>query len=491
MLNRLTPLLRRLISPVDSLTSLVLLGVAAVLVPAVLTLGTALSSLDDVARSGADAAVHARDVVGHARELVERSTAMERHARQRAILDDPQFFTLYLTRREAFTQAITALRALALDPALDARLETLAAQEDAVHTSLRAQSPGEVGYTLALNELAEVGANARGFLGAAEGAVLASAAQIEADTSALRNTLAQRTALMAPLIGVLLIVGFFSVIRPIRRLEAEIRRIGDGALDVPVKVRGPSDVRLLGARLEHMRTQLLQVEADRVRLFRHVSHELKTPLASLREGAQLLAEELVGPLTPEQAEIAAIMTANTALLQRRIEDLLRLSELRTGESALNLDDVDLEDLVRRLVAQHRVTAQGRGLRFELRLQPITAQADAARLPPAIDNLLTNALKVAPKGTAIDVVLREDGPDWRIDVIDRGPGVPEDERERIFEPFYQGRVTRKDYVQGTGIGLTIAREIARAHGGDIALLPNEEGQGTCATLHAPHHVGGTP
>lgn len=466
-----------------SLSTLALVGTLLALLMPVLVLSRAFASLDDVARSGSEAALQARDGVGHARALVEASVGMERHARQAFILEDEQLMALYAQRRDAFVDAATALRAMSLAPDLGHRLEELAAAERRVHDRIGAVGAGVPAET-SLADLSALSGQARAFLVSAEEGVLASAERIERDTQALRGRLTRSALLWLPFVLGVFVAGVWVIVRPLRVMDAEIRRLGEGDLDGEVVLRGPRDVEELGMRLEWMRRQLIQVEADRVRLFRHVSHELKTPLASLKEGAQLLSDGVVGPLTDGQTEIAEIMTANTALLQTRIEDLIRLSELRTGERQIELDPLDLEDLVRRLVTQHKITAKGRGLRFELALVPLVIQADAARLPPAIDNLLTNALKMGPADSVIRVVLSSTGGWWTLQVIDQGPGVPEEERERVFEPFFQGKAARTGYVQGTGIGLTIAREIARSHGGDIRLEANLDGPGACAVITAP-------
>lgn len=449
-----------------------------------ITLATALTSLRDVARSGAEAALNARDMVALSRKLNESVTSMERHARQAQILDDPALQELYHHRRGRFRTAASRLEALDLPTAVASRLSELIELEERSYLAISSGSTDPSTTLVAHGLLTEVSDAARDLLLSTEGAVYSSAEELESAADNLGSRLAWMAVAVIPIMGGMVGFGYLAIIRPLRRLGTEIRRIGEGAIDDPVRIQGPSDVRQLAGRLEDMREQLKRVEADRVRLYRHVSHELKTPLASIREGTQLLAEGLAGPLNEQQEEILNIMRSNTTLLQRRIEDLLRLSELRSGEGELNLDPIALDDLVSRLVDQHRITARSRGITFDRDLEPVQVTADAARLPAAIDNLLTNALKVSPDHGTIKVSLNRSDDRWTLGVIDEGPGIDPAERERVFEPFYQGSRTRQEYIQGTGIGLTIAREIARAHGGDLVLDNNQGVPGVTALLTAP-------
>ena len=122
---------------------------------------------------------------------------------------------------------------------------------------------------------------------------------------------------------IFLVVGFTILIaRPIRQIDAAIRRLGQADFSVPVQVGGPEDLQQLGERLDWMRQRLADLEQQKNRFLRQMSHELKTPLTALREGAELLSEEVVGKLTPEQREIAEILRHNSIELQKLIEDLL-------------------------------------------------------------------------------------------------------------------------------------------------------------------------
>ena len=113
--------------------------------------------------------------------------------------------------------------------------------------------------------------------------------------------------------------------RPLKRLENAIVGLGENRLDEVIEINGPADLALVGERLNWLRLRLSELDADKSRFLRHISHELKTPLASLREGVSLLEDEVAGPLSQDQREIAQILKHNTGLLQSQIEDLLRFN----------------------------------------------------------------------------------------------------------------------------------------------------------------------
>ena len=224
--------------------------------------------------------------------------------------------------------------------------------------------------------------------------------------------------------------------------------------------------------------RLTELEADRARLLRHISHELKTPLAALREGVALLHEEVVGPLNDDQHEVVAILEHNTGVLQRQIEDLLRYHATVFEFARLQKRRVSLRELLTGVAEAQRLQLQASGLRVEIEC----GGGEAVRLDPdklrvALGNLLANAILFSPEGGEIRLLAvraGEAGDRLFIECIDQGPGVAAADAERIFDPFVQGRRRPTSGPQGSGVGLAIVREVAAAHGGWVTLLPSAHG-----------------
>jgi two-component system sensor histidine kinase GlrK len=262
--------------------------------------------------------------------------------------------------------------------------------------------------------------------------------------------------------------------RPIAELDSAIRQLGSADFARPISVSGPADLRSLGERLDWLRLRLTELEAQKNRFLRHLSHDLKTPLAALREGTELLNDQVAGPLAPPQRQVVAILRDNSVKLQRLIEDLLDYQRALHAASGLQVSTVAVDSLLRQSLRAHQLAAQGKALRIGLEVSSFTVWGDAAKLRSVVDNLLGNAVKFTPAGGEIRVLAREEGGLATIEVLDSGSGVPPEEREAIFEAFFRGRAGAFGRAEGTGLGLAIAREFTEAHGGRIEVVSGARG-----------------
>jgi two-component system sensor histidine kinase GlrK len=264
------------------------------------------------------------------------------------------------------------------------------------------------------------------------------------------------------------------VVRPIAQLDAAIRQLGSADFSQPIAVRGPDDLQTLGERLDWLRRRLAELEAEKNRFLRHLSHELKTPLTALREGAELLHDEIGGPLSSQQRKVVGIMKDNSIKLQRLIEELLDYQRALHAAAALEVRSVSLRTVVHEAAQSHELAAQAKGLRVAIDAEAATLQGDPDKLRSIVDNLIGNAVKFTPAGGSVSVLARLSGDQTLIDVIDSGPGVPAEEREAIFDSFFRGTARAGARVEGSGLGLAIAREFVEAHGGKISVLAEARG-----------------
>jgi two-component system sensor histidine kinase GlrK len=266
-------------------------------------------------------------------------------------------------------------------------------------------------------------------------------------------------------------------------MDKAIRRLGEGDFSEPAHIVGPMDLEQLGERLDWMRKRLLEVEQDKNSFLHHISHELKTPLTAIREGAELLNEEVVGNLNDQQAEIVAILKDNTLRLQKLIENLLDFNVASSRGSQLHVEQVGLGPLIESVLADHKFATLARQIELKTDLQPVEIAGDRAKLKTLIDNLVSNAIKFSPEQGCLRVLLEQQGEQVVIEVADSGPGIPEEERSRVFDAFYQGSSSAIVHARGTGLGLSIAREYARAHLGSIEVTDSDD-RGTCLRVVLP-------
>ena len=449
-----------------------LLGVAAV---------RALFSLETLMAQSRESAVQAIALSTAAQSLSERSLTMERAARQSLVLRDNQLRQRF---NEAAGNARDILRRLEdnelpADYAINWRDRL-----DAITRLL--DGPPET----ALDREREVAAVFREIDG--HSASIAQKVQSiitgrnEALQARFETSRQELTQQVVGSIGIaaILALGFgIWLARPFKRLERAIQGLGENRLDVPIDIHGPSDVRRVSQQLEWLRLRLTELDADKARFLRHVSHELKTPLASLHEGVAVLGDGVAGALNPSQAEVVHILQHNTQLLQHQIEALLRFNAAAFEARQLKRERTDLMALLEDQVDIQRLQWQAQALTVRVEGVPVTMPLDREKIASAVGNLLSNAIRFSPHGGHIRLLLLDLPGRACIDILDQGPGVAEPDRERIFEPFYRGERQPVGAVRGTGIGLSIVHEYILAHGGRITLLPQR--QGAHFRIELPH------
>jgi two-component system sensor histidine kinase GlrK len=203
-----------------------------------------------------------------------------------------------------------------------------------------------------------------------------------------------------------------------------------------------------------------------------MSHELKTPLANIREGTELLMDGSVGALADDQREVTAILRENGMKLQRLIENLLSFSAWQAKSTGLEVSEFRLRPLVKTVLESQQLTLVSQRVRLDVKVEDVLLAADRAKLRLILDNLLSNAIKFTPRGGTIHIHASAQRAQLTLEVADSGPGIPLEERSRIFEAFYQGRTPQGGHVKGTGIGLSVVIEFVHAHAGTIEIVDGE-------------------
>jgi two-component system sensor histidine kinase GlrK len=451
-----------------------LLLVAFMLIAALLG-GTALRSVVIlerlVAQSGHESD-RALALNAAAQALATRTAGMERTARQSLVLNDA-----LLRRRfdDEWRAARTALQQMEEAGLRSTDLAGWRRQAEGIAQLL--QGPGETALERERQVAAEFreldGVNARVF-GRVQALVEDRDRALRQQLNAERNRLVQQV-WGAIVLAVLLAVGFgIWLARPFKRLERAIVRLGENRLDAPVDIRGPSDVRRVSQQLDWLRLRLTELDADKARFLRHVSHELKTPLASLREGVALLEDGVAGKLAPKQAEVVGILRQNALALQGQIEALLQFNAAAFDARQLRRTRTDLRALLADQVEAQRLQWQARRLDVRVEGPSTLVDVDAEKMGAALANLLSNAIRFSPPGGTIVMHVGTADGAVHVDVRDEGPGVAEADRARVFEPFYRGERQPEGAVRGTGIGLSIVQEYIAAHGGRVRLVPAAAG-----------------
>ena len=221
-------------------------------------------------------------------------------------------------------------------------------------------------------------------------------------------------------------------------------------------------------------TRFRLIDDVKTNLVSTVSHELKTPLTSVRMGLHLLLEERIGPLNPKQIDLLIAARDDSERLLRMINDLLDLAKLESGRSDLR-HTINAGALVDRAAAEMRDFVEARGISLITKTSPELPDVavDLGQIDHVFSNFVSNAVKHSKRGSEIILEARIHGPGVRFSVIDQGPGIPKEYQPRVFERFFRVPDTE---VSGAGLGLAIARELVAAQGGSIG-LQSQPGEGS--------------
>jgi PAS domain S-box-containing protein len=237
-----------------------------------------------------------------------------------------------------------------------------------------------------------------------------------------------------------------------------------------------------------------QEDAERVRtsVLNTASHQLATPLTPLSVNLHLLASGKLGPLTPKQEEALNHSLKSTQRLSRIIDQIIEIGKIQADmppEALADLSDAKLPEAIRK-TWEGTADRQGRKLVVELD-PPRGVQGDPPSLLRALDALIDNAMRVTPRGQGVRVESRLDGKHWRILVTDEGPGLPEEDREGLFQPFHQAQADALRTDSGTGIGLVVAKTLAERQGAKIDALPFKKDRGATFRISFPAPNGARP
>ncbi|HLF11832.1 MAG TPA: ATP-binding protein [Gammaproteobacteria bacterium] len=455
-----------------TLLGLVLLGLAFVTLPLLVAVGNAVIKLGQLAAESETVLNEGAAATQENQRLASLLTDMERNARQYLVLQDTELLTLYDGDQAAFEQSLRALFALPRDPASTSQLSRLTAMSRNIQQTLR-NGATEGALDIIINSFREMNISARDIAQEMRVLINSRLNELQENARSAQQALAWQSAALIPGTLVLVLLFLLHVGRPMRQVDRAIRELGEGDFSRPITVSGPTDIETLGRQLEWLRHRLKESTDEKNKFLRHMSHELKTPLANIREGTELLLDGSVGPLDHQQQEVTSILRDNGVKLQRLIENLLTFSAWQTQTASLDLTEFELKPMVFSVLSQHRLVVSNKRIKLQLNVSAISVRADEGKLKLVLENLLSNAIKFTPAGGAIQVNAAMEGTELVIDVADNGPGVDPEDGDRIFEAFYQGRRLQGGPVGGTGIGLSVVSECVQAHGGSVQLLRGEQ------------------
>jgi signal transduction histidine kinase len=459
----------------SSLVILVLAGVGAISLHAV-------GRLVSVNRELTTRTVPALRVTGSARDQM---LSLERLEARFAVLRDPRYATVWHERAARVQADLDRLRELVRTTNERARLAEATTAFDAYRAAVLAahkrpaSAPAAESQNRVLGDAVEAALD--GLLEAMYARIAAGeaeAAQLEAHT-----WLRVLTALAAAVALALLGTGFIAhrMTRSLRRLSAATTAVAAGSYREPIDDSARDEIGALARAFNAMAAQLRRMDETKEEFFATLSHELRSPLTSVREAAHLLRDGVPGALNAKQARLVTLVERSTDRLLRLVNQILELSRLRAGVLPLSRETVDLARVVGRAVEELRPQAEEAGLSLarERVGERFDTLGDEDRLVQVVVNLVANAVRFTPRGGRVTTRLVDAGPEIEVQVEDTGVGIPARALPYIFDSWRQAHRDRG----GTGLGLAVVRGVVQAHGGRVT-VESHEGKGSRFTVLLP-------
>lgn len=449
-----------------------LLGLALIALPLLIAIVNAGLQMRSLADTGQKIVVEGVTSARASQEIFALIASLERTARLYEVLKDPKLIDIYTGQDARFSATRAQLYRQLRDTPARQTLEELGNLQGTIRQSLLSMPQDTTDSDALSRHFGELSALADKAARQSNAQIDAEVAALETQTSRANRRLLWQSALLLPVTLIAILGLTLAVGRPLRKLDRAISELGRGAFSRPIAVAGPMDLERLGGQLEWLRSRLLDLAHERNRFLRHMSHELKTPLANIREGTELLMDGAVGELDSNQREVTAILRENSIKLQRLIENLLSFSAWQTSSIGLDPSEFRLRPVVKQVLENQQLTLLSQRVRLEVKIEDVTLVADRGKLRLILENLLSNAIKYSPKGGAIHMAARRSGDNLVLDVADSGPGIPPEERAHIFDAFYTSRSPKSTSVKGTGIGLSVVLEFVSAHGGTVEIVDGQ-------------------
>ena len=268
---------------------------------------------------------------------------------------------------------------------------------------------------------------------------------------------------------------------PLQSLGSAARRLGGGDFSQRAETTGPTEVRELAHSFNVMAEGLEEAERLRRNMTADIAHELRTPLSNIQGYLEAIRDGLVEP-SPETIDT---IHGQALHLSRLVEDLRLLAQVEAGALQLQLSPVRIDELLQASVEAVRPRADADGVNLNLNVEPSLPKAhvDATRISQVVGNLLENAITHTPEEGSVSVSARESEGWVEVAVADTGAGIAAEDLPRLFDRFYRADPSRDRSTGGAGLGLTIARRLAEAHGGNIE-VESVLGEGSRFTVRLP-------
>ncbi len=457
--------------------------------PLVITLIFSVRSIQDYTDQSHKTLFRSIKISKNSQDLLESLLTIDRSIRQYEILEDPDIYSVFESHHAQFVEIAksSAWFDLSDDHSMHPLLMELIKDEGELYQKIRSkverqkqmQEQVEKGELLEIEVEKFIEEDIKGYLQIRANArelVNMSSKQVHDETTSLSDlaTIVRKQVTYSALASVLLalflgLLLLYLINKPIKSIKKAIHDLGQAQFDKRIFIKGPSDLRELGKHLEWLRIKLSQLENSKQFFIKTISHELKTPLATLTEGTELLQDEVVGELNREQHKIIELLQIANIRLNGLIENLLEYQKVTSSQGKVNYSQFSLSQMIKQICKDYQLLLNSKQVTIEFEANPIDYFADRDKMRVIISNLFSNALKFSPQGGQILIRLKVMQNTLHLLVADQGSGITKEQLPHIFTEFYKQDTPKNWKIKGSGLGLNLVNEYVKAHKGIIKTL----------------------
>ncbi len=450
-----------------SIKQLTLLGFTLVSLPLIAALIYSAMQVSLLSSQGANAIFDVAKLIKTNRELSSAISNMERYASQYLVLGDEDLLQRYLQQEHIFLVLLNHK----LKEYGDQQLNQLTVQATTITQKiaeiLHSQSSLATPLALLQNRFRALVEISQKMTVRSNDLISLQAHNIKKSANNVSSMLL-KSLFIIPLIIVIAGIFIFLITTPLKQLTTRIQQLEAGNFDKKVQVKGSQDIAEIAQALEMMRCRLQALELQKSSFIRHISHELKTPLAAIRVGIELLDDSSVGELSAEQQEVCNIIRHNVNRLQQLIEDLLDFNIVLDSTSLQDSENIVVATVVDKVLEERQLDIKHKQLNISLAIENIVLISNRKQLEVILDNLLSNAIKFSPEQATIEISAKLAQDKLELCISDQGKGIDVEAQHKIFDAFYQGEAPKNTQIKSSGLGLTIVKELLMRLNGEITL-----------------------
>jgi len=448
-----------------SIKSLTLIGFSLVVFPLTIALLYSANQMNELSINGTSSILQVADIVENNRKLSESFNKVQRFGSQYVVLNEVDIYQQFIENKSSLANIIhenfshnQQLATLGKDLVKHIEyIDKLMVKKGEAAPSLssiqeRFKLANETSQQLKLANSALINSHVKRFT---------------ASVSQVKSTILD-SLLIIPLTLIIALIFIVLITRPLGIISKKIKRLELGHFQEKIDFDGVTELGEVADALELMRTRLHALELQKSSFIRHISHELKTPLAAIREGTELLYDHSVGDLNEEQQEISKIIKTSVIKLQGLIEDLLDFNIVLDSTSLQDAELVDISSLLNQCLELRSLDIKAKKLKITTELTTIVHKTNNKQLSVILDNLLSNAINYSPNQGIIHVTANVIKDELLITISDQGPGIEVHNQTKVFNAFYQGPPPENSILKSSGLGLTIVKELLMRLNGNIKL-----------------------